>query len=176
MKNIYVILATLLLLIASPAHSGWKVSSKNDIMTGELSAFAISDWVPSVEPMGLPYNDVEAVLGVGCSGYKTWAYIRFTESPNILNDKTKDGYNLVPARLRWGSRIKKMVLFQEWGGYSLGFRDDDEVIDTIKRSPDMLLELKWYGEGATHFKFSLEGASEAIESALALCTNRGATK
>jgi len=50
--------------------------------------------------MSFPYNDVYAYLGIGCDGKSEWVYVGFNEAPNLNNDDTKDGYNLIQTRIK----------------------------------------------------------------------------
>jgi arsenate reductase-like glutaredoxin family protein len=68
----------------------WETSTSVDEMSGKHQAFARSPIVSPTKPMGFPYSDVQAWLGVGCDGSNEWAYIGFTESPNLLNTETRD--------------------------------------------------------------------------------------
>jgi hypothetical protein len=47
------------------------------------------------EPIGFPYSNIKAVLGVGYDGVDEWVYIQFSQSPNLLNTTIRDGYDII---------------------------------------------------------------------------------
>src|SRR3546814_20018666 len=59
---------------------------------------------------------------------------------------------------------------QRWGERFLHFRDDDRAISRMLSSPDVLLELEWYGAGAAYFRFDLAGAASVIRNARLRCS------
>src|SRR3546814_14645482 len=59
---------------------------------------------------------------------------------------------------------------QRWGERFLHFRDDDRAISRMLSSPDVLLELEWYGAGAAYFRFDLAGAESVIRNARLRCS------
>ena len=120
--------------------------------------------------MSFPYSDVHAWLGVGCNKGNEWVYVGFSESPNITNDETEDGYNRIRTRIKWNDEVEDIILTQDWGSEFLHFRDDSLVISKIAASNSALLEIQWYGEGNTYFEFSLNGSSKVIQEIRAKCS------
>jgi hypothetical protein len=112
--------------------------------------------------MGFPYSVTTEWLGVGTDGKTEWVFVGFSESPNLTNTDTQDGYSLVRTRIKWDDDVENVTLTQEWGGKFLQFRDGTNAISKIARSSTVLLELDWYGEGKTYFRFSLAGSEAAI--------------
>jgi len=151
-----------ILLASFPAYANWETSVSKDEMTGDLSAYASSPITGPTKSMGFPYSDVKAWLGVGCDEKDEWAYIGFTESPNLNDTETKDGYNEIRTRIKWDENVKNIVLTQEWGAKFIHFLFDISAIELIEKSDSVLLELNWHGEGIVYFKFSLSGSSSAI--------------
>jgi len=152
-----------------PPRPSWSTSISKDEMTGKLAAFAHSPISVPSKRMSFPYNDVNAWLGVGCDGDNEWAYIGFNSAPNLANDETEDGYNVINTRIRWNSKIENVVLTQDWGAKFLHFRNDSSAISKIVASSSALLELQWHGEQPTYFKFSLNGSSKALSEIRAKC-------
>lgn len=72
--------------------------------------FATSPYVEPTETMNFPYHNVEACLIVAYDSKNEWAYIAFSEAPNITDDEIKDGYNLIRTRIKWEVKIHS---FQE---------------------------------------------------------------
>jgi hypothetical protein len=119
--------------------------------------------------MEFPYHDVQAWLGFGCDASSEWAYVGFTDSPNLTNDDTHDGYSSVDTRVRWDGTVTTMRLTQDWGGEALHFSSDANAISSMVAGKEVLLELDWYGSGKVHFPFTLEGSSAAIAAAREVC-------
>src|SRR3546814_4400775 len=75
---------------------------------------------------------------------------------------------LFPYTTLFRSEIVNMT--QRWGERFLHFRDDDRAISRMLSSPDVLLELEWYGAGAAYFRFDLAGAESVIRNARLRCS------
>jgi len=147
----------------------WSTTSSKDEMTNEISAYAHSDYSTPTKAMKFPYSDVKSWIGVGCNKKRTWAYIGFTKSPNILNTSTHDGYYEIETRIKFDKNVGSETLTQDWGSEFLHFYYDDKIIEKIKNSNNMLLELQWYGNGNKYFNYSLSGSTKAINEALKKC-------
>jgi len=147
----------------------WRHSTSVDKLTGVLSAYAVSPQVASTRRMGFPYGDVEAWLGVGCNSESEWAYVGFNSAPNLTKTDTKNGYNLVSTRIKWDDNVETIALTQDWGASFLHFRNDAAAISKIAAANSVLLELQWYGEQQTHFEFSLNGSSAALNEIRKIC-------
>jgi hypothetical protein len=141
-------------------------------MTGAKQVFASSPTVQSTEKMEFPYHNVEAWLGVGCDGKSEWAYIGFTEAPNLTDTDTKDGYSQITARFKWGDTLQNVSLVQEWGAAFLHFDADRQAIEKMSSSTVAMLELKWFGQNRPHFSFPLDGAASAISGMRQQCAKR----
>lgn len=148
----------------------WSHSTSKDKMTGKRSAYASSSTVGPTKKMGFPYGDTKAWLGVGCNGNNEWTYIGFNKPPNLSDTETKDGYNLIRTRIKWDKQVEDVTLNQDWGASFIHFRDNESVITKIVNSKSVLLELKWYGEQTTYFKFPLSGSSASLKNIRSLCS------
>lgn len=148
----------------------WTTSKSKDEMTGAVRIHAHSPAVEATQRMRFPYTGVKAWLGVGCSEGAEWAYIGFSESPNLVDSDTQDGYDSITTRTKWDEELITTTLFQTWGDRFLSFEDDELAIYRVARSSNMLLELNWHGEGKTYFKFSLAGSSAALADMRQACT------
>lgn len=155
----------------SPAlQARWTHSTKRDEMTGEISAFAFSPRSKPTRPMSFPYMDLTAVMAFGCDGDSEWAYINFSDSPNLTNTETEDGYNTFTTRVRWDEAVENTRMVQEWGATALHFRNGADAIRKMASASEALVELKWYGAGDVYFLFSMNGSSAAIASARQACS------
>jgi len=138
-------------------------------MTGKTQAFAFSESVPPTRAMGFPYSDVKGWVGVGCDGSSEWAYFGFTTAPNLSGDETKDGYNLINTRIKWGDAVQNTRLTQDWGAKFIHFSNKAAAIAKIAGSSSLLLELNWHGEGRVNFDFPLKGSAAAIQEMREKC-------
>lgn len=153
----------------NPPPTSWRTTSSVDEITGEKSSYAASIRVKPRQRMGFPYGDTEAWLGVGCDGSSEWAYIGFSNSPNIPDGDTRDGHDYITARNRWDDAAGVSTFTQQWGSSFLHFQNDATVINKLMSSASYLIEINWYGEGNVLFEFPLNGSSAAIEQMRAMC-------
>lgn len=153
---------TFFMLTGLHLSAQWDVSSSKDEMTGEISAYCSSKLTAATERMDFPYGDVKGWLGVGCDGNSEWAYVGFTTAPNLQNTTTKDGYNLVSTRIKFDDEVEQITMTQDWNSKFIHFRNDDDMIEKFMAANTILLELNWYGEGKTYFRFSGSGSTRAI--------------
>ncbi len=171
-RLIFVIAIMLEVVGISYAAENWKISVDTDEMTEEKTCYALSKNVPPTRPMGFPYNDTRAWLGIGYDGKKYWVFVGFNTIPNILDtDISSSGdYEYFFTRVKWDrDTIESVELSHDVGSRFLHFYDDDKIIEKIKNHKTMLLELKWFGEGKVYFKFPLTGAKEAIDKITRIC-------
>ncbi len=159
-----IIWALFYILAPHSAISQWTTTQSEDEMSGEKRSFAFSERITSTTPMGFPYSGTTARLAVGCDNNSEWAYIIFSETPNLLNVDIEDGRNRIRTRMRWDQEIENVTLIQRWGANSLHFINPQPVINKLITSNEVLLELDWYGENKTYFRFSLDGSSNAIKN------------
>ena len=166
-------LSILVLTIALPTTGSaqWTNTVSKDEMTNEQVVYALSPHVTPSRQMDFPYADTEAWVGFMCDGKNEWLYIDFSNTPNIVNTEPTEGFSHFSTRVRWGTEVKTVQLSQKWGASVISFLDGRDALKRLtNRSADsLLLELDWYGNGTVYFKFSLEGASDAIAQARASC-------
>ena len=168
-------LSGLLLIItlptATPAAAQWTNSASKDEMTNEQMVLAISPHATPSQPMELPYTDTDAWVGFMCDGKNEWVYLGFSNTPNLNNTELGDGFNYFSTRLKWGAEIKNARFSQKWGSSFINFSDGRDALKRLTNgsADTLLLELDWYGNGAVYFRFSLEGAANAIAKARASC-------
>ena len=138
-------------------------------MSGTTQWFAGSPDSSSDTPMNFPYQNVSASIEVGCDKHSEWAYFAFSSSPNLTHTSTHNGYNSIPTRIKWGSKITDVTLTQNWGSRFLNFDSGEGFVNRIAHAKAVLLELHWYGQGRVYFPFSLLGAKEAIHKIRESC-------
>jgi len=159
------------LVISAPASAQWTSSVSTDEMTGKRQAYAHSPQVGPTRPMPFPYTGTRAWLGFGCNGQDEWAYVGFSNQPNLINTETRDGYHAFSTRVKFDDQVYTMDFTQKWGDSFLEFDDDEATIARILTTGSALLELDWYSSGVVYFRFSLRGSSAAIAKARAVCFN-----
>lgn len=149
----------------------WSSQESTDAMTGVRSSYASSPAVPAVKPMDFPYNRVTASLHFGCNAESEWIYFAASEAPNITDDETESGYNLIRTRLRWDNEVVDTRLTQTWGERFLHVVSPqrEDAIKRVMASSVVRLELNWYGEGRVHFDIPLRGSSAAVAETRARC-------
>ncbi len=158
---------------ATPKTPSWTTHTSKDKMTGKFSAYATSPRVEPTKRMSFPYGDVTSWIGVGCNSEDEWVYFGFNKTPNISNDDTKDGFNLITTRVKWNSNVETVELTQSWGADYIHFRNDRSAISKIAASNTVLLELDWHGQSGVYFEYSLKGSSKAISKIRSQCKSRG---
>lgn len=157
-----IFLTVMVLVFTISVSAEWKTFSSENEMTGKTIWLAHSSKVSPTQKMDFPYHDVKAWLGVGSDGQNEWTYIGFTDSPNINDDETQAGYNIIKTRVKWDEEIEKMSFTQSWGSKFISFIKNGYAITKIENSNTMLLELNWYGQDKVYFRFSLTDSAAAI--------------
>ncbi len=166
MKKLMIVVMVLLSVSLLGAAENWIRHESTDEMTGESSLFVMAKSVPAISPMGFPYSDVEVILCifVDADSAEDMIYLYFTKAPNLSDTDTEDGYYSITTRVKYDDLILNSRLTQEWSSHSLHFTQDKTVIDDIINSDEIIVELKWYGEGNVHFKIPVTGLAEMLES------------
>lgn len=155
---------------SSAVASDWRFKTSNDEMTGEIRAFAFGPSAAPTKPLEFPYRNIRSWMGFGCDRKGEWAYVGFSESPNITNTRPKSGgYSLMQNRIRWDDSVEKVKMSQRFGARFLHFENDAKAISNMNNASSVLLELAWYRSGNTYFKYSLKGSASAIEKAREAC-------
>ena len=153
----------------TPVSAQWTISTSSDRMTGELWAIASSPPTQAAERMAFPYQGTTARIAFACDSDSEWAYISFTQAPNLADTENHDGYVTFDARVRWGDAVETTRFRQNWGGDALHFWPYAPSIAKLLTANSLLVELDWYGNGQTYFRFSLIDSSEAIAEARSKC-------
>lgn len=164
-----VIILLLGISLTSAAVADWTTDISNDVMSGELKAYAHSDLTAPLKKMSFPYSEVKSYLGVGCDKENEWAYVGFTTPPNIINDETLDGFSQFDTRVKWDEELTNMTFTQTWGSKFLHFGLDQIAIENLLSSNEVLIEINWHSMGSVHFKYSLKGSTKSINEIRAAC-------
>lgn len=154
------------------SDNNWVISYSEDEMTGEFSAYTSSLRVTPLKPMGFPYRNVNSWLGVGCNSGAFWVYLGFNEAPHISRSETRDGFDYIDTRVKWGEDVVNEGLTQEWGSRFIHFSKVKDVLERIKSSKKLKVELNWYKQGKQYFEYDLSGSAKSIENILAQCSKQ----
>lgn len=165
-------LIAFILIIVSTLFGQWSATSSKDEISGNMSFYAVSNQITPTERMNFPYTDIKSFIGIGCEKGNKWAYLGFNNSPNLSNDKTQNGYNLINARIKFDDKASTTSLSQEWGSKFLHFKYPEQIIEKIKKSNTFIIELEWYGNGNVYFKYPLSGAKNVIDEIFSKCNNK----
>jgi hypothetical protein len=148
----------------------WDVTSNVDRMSNAQQWFATSPDVGAMDPMSAPYTGTRAWMAVACDNTKsTWAYVGFSQSPNLTDTELHDGYSTIHTMMKWDSNAESVDLDQKWGAKFLGFDSGDEAIKLITHHKSAMLELSWYGSGSVYFQFPMDGADKAVQVIMSKC-------
>ena len=164
----HIIFVCALMLNGLQLFAQWKVTQEREMPMRANSCCTSKDASPT-ERMDFPYGDVKGWLGVGCDGNSEWAYVGFTTAPNLANTTTKDGYNLISTRIKFDDEVEQITMTQDWSSKFIHFRNDSDIIEKFMTANTILLEMNWYGEGKTYFRFSGSGSTSAINQIRQSC-------
>lgn len=157
------------MLAAAPiAAEGWRTITVTDTWGEPLTEAAVSPYTAPIRnlPGGLGGTTARVVVE-GCGS----VYLEFTETPNLLGGATQGGYDTHHLRGKWDDvPVASFMVDQAWGENVLHFYTDKRKIKRLERHNTLSIALNWYGaQGNAVWKFSLEGAREAIAKARATC-------
>lgn len=147
----------------------WAVTSSIDEMTGQQMWYAKSPVTEATVRMDFPYSNTVSNLQVGCSQSTLMVYFYFSNEPNLIDDKTKDGYNWISTRIKWNDELLTSHFTQEWTSNFIHFADGKDAIKRISSSDTVMLELNWAGSGLVRFPYSLKGSTKALNELKSHC-------
>ena len=164
-----ILLLGFLFILSGQMNAQWDVSTSKDEMTGDVSSYCSSPSTTSTKTMSFPYSDTRGWIGVGCDGNSEWVYVGFTEAPNLQNTSIGDGFNSISTRIKFDDNVETVRMTQKWTSKFIHFNNDKDIIEKIINSNTVLIELDWYGEGSTYFRFNLGGSTKAINQIRQSC-------
>ncbi|MEJ5258427.1 MAG: hypothetical protein WHS64_09295 [Fervidobacterium sp.] len=165
-----------LLLVTTTAFAysqRWTFTKDVDPMTDKVNLWvAISPEVAPLESVAVPYKNIRAAVFVKYDGKKLSVGIVFNMYPpipgGVTDDKADEGVYF-ETRIRWDSkepeRVKlfypvlvKYVLFDD--------KITNDIINKLMTHSILTVEFDWLLWGVKHFKFPLDGSSEATKQVL----------
>lgn len=147
-------------------QAAWSVKDLTNEFGETVGRAAVSKWTAPAVLLSPPYDDVTARIVVSDDS----VYLEFTHAPNLVGGSTADGFTWHRIGSRWdgvpvGQLAPTAMVSQTWGANTLNYYYDKRVLRRLERHGELAVSLHWYGIGRVGWKFSLEGASEAIQSA-----------
>ena len=147
----------------SYGSEAWHTYSSTDEMSGKLSWKAYSPKAAPTRKLDFPYSNVYSQAVVNCSNGNYQSYLFFSHAPNLTGDKTKDGYSLSKNRIKWDRKLDILELKQNWGAKFLHVQKNSKFIHKLRAHNEFKVELNWYNNPRTIFKYSSKGSSDAIK-------------
>jgi len=123
----------------------------------EKEAYVASNKVKPDSKMDFSYTGTTAQIIIAKNKNKTWAYIKFSNTPNIINEETEDGYNVIKANVYIDDVRETATLTQEWSSKLLFFMYPTWLINKLKTCSTFRINLRWYNNLDVVWSFSGEG-------------------
>ena len=133
----------------------WRLLRSKDEMTNEESIYIRSSSFSSISPMEFPYQSVTSWIGIGCKKDSRWVYIGFSESPNLSNTQTEDGYNTFRTKVRFDDVVETLSFTQKWAADFIYPKNDEQFIRKLSASKNVRLALEWYGQREVYFDYQM---------------------
>ena len=178
MKKLFLSALLIFQVQSAIAFGQWEFKSATDEMTGEKSYYATSPFVKPKNVMDFPYKNVLSWIGVGCKEEKKWMYFAFTKRPNLVGDVTESGYSWTTQRIKIDENLTEVYLEQSWGSKSLSVEDSEylknlistaDLINSLPKANELLLELTWHGNGNVYFPYPMTGSADALAQLFSNC-------
>ncbi len=163
MRKISMLMVMLLIVVGLSAE--WSVHTVQNEMDGVVGHVAASDKTPPTKVMQFPYNIVWARVNVSrrLDSGSIMVSLSFNLE-NILGFEQVGDYLLGEIRVKWDNgKIETAQVWSHDQPELVIFSDTDAVLNKLKKSKSLLIELEWYNEGEVYFRFDLTGAAAAIK-------------
>ena len=154
---------TTVMFLTFNADAQWRTVSFTDAF-GEITGIgATSEYTKPIKPMTGLFSMAKAALFVNCD----FAWISFNSSP-MLQEAEEGSFmseyetHVVRVRLK-GKPERRWRVKRKSGSKDLVFEDSIEVLETFKREREIAIAVNWMSNGYTAFRWSLEGARDAIK-------------
>lgn len=156
------------LLSVNKAIAEWYYKTSIDRMTDKKNCIAYTDLVKSLEPMNFPYTGTKSRMFIVCSeNFKHLSEcsisFAFTSNPNISNIEFDEIGTYFKTRIRFDKEppeVVKMYIMENF----LFVNDVNKILKGLKKGhKSLLVELNWFGNGRTYFRYPISGASEILE-------------
>lgn len=138
----------------------WTVTEKKDEFEGTINRFLISSKSFPNKSLDFPYENTNAVIGVGCQPKSYfWIYINFNEvnlvGGEFIDDKSEK-YNL---RAKHNDQMVSISLEQQFGSKTLFVSEKykNQFLEWLEKEEEIMVEFEHYGDGARYYKFKTTG-------------------
>jgi hypothetical protein len=138
----------------------WTVTEKKDEFEGTINRFLISSKSFPNKSLDFPYENTNAVIGVGCQSKSYfWIYINFNEvnlvGGEFIDDKSAK-YNL---RVKHNDTMVSISLKQNFGSKTLFVSEKykNQFLEWLEKEDEIMVEFEHYGDGARYYKFKTTG-------------------
>ena len=149
----------------------WKVTTAADPMDGEKRAisYVMGEGLTSLD---FPYSGMDSALKFYCddSGDET-IQVTYSSTINSTNDETKDGYNVVPVRIKIDNNLFDTKFIQMWGSNSMHMsrKHAERFIPRLSSGNVVMIEIKWHSEGRVIYSYDLNGYKSGMSKARSYC-------
>jgi len=142
---------------ASIPVPNWKSHAYVTDLEKEKRAYVESKTVVSDRPMDFPYTNTTATLNVVKNSSSTWAYIEFSQAPNVVGTDTQNGYHIIKANVYIDGVRETATMTQEWGSKTLHFRYPTWLIKKLRSCTDFRVNIRWHGDPGVVWSFKGTG-------------------
>lgn len=150
---------------AARKRLAWDTSVSVDEMTGEKSKYANSIIISPTKTLKFPYHDLQSWLGIGSDDKSSWAYIGFSDDPNLTGGETESGYNKYKLLVKVDDKpATSFYVTKEWGSNFIHIREDSKFIALLKAGNNIKIEFPIYGNGDVIYNYPLVESAKAITS------------
>jgi hypothetical protein len=146
-------------------NTDWTIDTLVNDMDGTKSYIAASKLVTPTRPLSPPYDQTKSIIGVNCFPSRNLEYPAILLTKDILRT---DGLGGSGARIKFDNDDPIRIGLVTPDGIIFRFDydgiEEQRVIQKFMESSTVLLELYVPGEGLVYFRYSLDGAAEAISA------------
>ena len=169
-KRMFVLVVILISLLATATFGEWKLSSYKDNETGKTRWYLVSDYVLGMAADTGEYCPLTAAIFISYNDEYNTLVTSITFSPlvDLLNMKGTVYNNMLffETWVMWDDKIEKVEMTKLTNTAPLMFTNQNFVINKIRNSKTMLVELNLIGYGTVYYVFDLKGSSAAIDNLL----------
>lgn len=162
MDRLRIYLSTILLITCPVNYAGWSAALEYHEMTGEKLSYARSQPTNTTRKLRKPYNNLSAVLTVGCRAVGTKVFLLLDSPVRFENTSSSGDVQLVPIRIKWDDTINTEYVYYKNGSEHLEFVETRAIINRIDTAKTALIEIKLPETGDAFFRVSLAGSAKAL--------------
>ncbi len=169
-KRVFILVVILISLLATAAFGGWKLGSYKDSSTRQTKWYLVFDYVLGIVADTDEYCPLTAAIFISYNYEYNTLVTSITFSPlvDLLNMEGTVYNNMLffETWVMWDDKIEKVEMTKLTNTAPLMFTNQNFVINKIRNSKTMLVELNLIGYGTVYYVFDLKGSSAAIDNLL----------